>query len=78
MLNFANKTIDEARQGEAYAGELATEATPGKRFYIESYGCQMNFSDSEIIASILQKKPSRPFEKDSLNSKKSKNRGLLC
>ncbi|MFN5021545.1 MAG: tRNA (N6-isopentenyl adenosine(37)-C2)-methylthiotransferase MiaB [bacterium] len=53
MLNFANKTIDEARQGEAYAGELATEATPGKRFYIESYGCQMNFSDSEIIASIL-------------------------
>ena len=53
MLNFANKTIDETRQGEAYAGELATEATPGKRFYIESYGCQMNFSDSEIIASIL-------------------------
>ncbi len=53
MLNFANKTIDEARQGEAYAGELVTEATPGKRFYIESYGCQMNFSDSEIIASIL-------------------------
>jgi hypothetical protein len=34
MLNFANKTIDEARQGEAYAGELVTEATPGKRFYI--------------------------------------------
>ena len=53
MLNFANKTIDETRQGEAYAGELATKATPGKRFYIESYGCQMNFSDSEIIASIL-------------------------
>ncbi len=53
MINFANKTIDETRQGEAYAGELATEATPGKRFYIESYGCQMNFSDSEIIASIL-------------------------
>ena len=53
MINFANKTIDETRQGEAYAGELATDATPGKRFYIESYGCQMNFSDSEIIASIL-------------------------
>jgi len=53
MLNFANKTIDENRQGEAYAGELATNAKPGKLFYIESYGCQMNFSDSEIIASIL-------------------------
>jgi tRNA-2-methylthio-N6-dimethylallyladenosine synthase len=25
----------------------------GKHFYIESYGCQMNFSDSEIVASVL-------------------------
>jgi tRNA-2-methylthio-N6-dimethylallyladenosine synthase len=25
----------------------------GKRFYIESYGCAMNFSDSEIIGSIM-------------------------
>lgn len=24
-----------------------------KKFYIESYGCQMNFADSEIVASIL-------------------------
>lgn len=27
----------------------------GRKLYIESYGCQMNFSDSEIVASILQK-----------------------
>ena len=26
-----------------------------KKLYIESYGCQMNFSDSEIVASILDK-----------------------
>lgn len=26
----------------------------GKRFFLETYGCQMNFSDSEIIASILK------------------------
>ncbi len=28
--------------------------TNGKKLYIESYGCQMNFSDSEIVASILK------------------------
>lgn len=46
--------IDESRQGEAYQGELDTLSASDKHFYIESYGCQMNFSDSEIIASILQ------------------------
>src|SRR5688572_23285461 len=25
-----------------------------KKFYIESYGCAMNFADSEVVASILQ------------------------
>ncbi len=53
MLNFADKTMNEARQGEAYIGEVSLGEIPLKRFYIESYGCQMNFSDSEIIASIL-------------------------
>jgi len=44
--------IEEGRQGEAFVMER--EGT-GKKLYIESYGCQMNFSDSEIVASILQK-----------------------
>ncbi|WP_266366696.1 tRNA (N6-isopentenyl adenosine(37)-C2)-methylthiotransferase MiaB [Tellurirhabdus rosea] len=31
------------------------ELTVGrKRLYIESYGCQMNFSDSEIVASVMR------------------------
>lgn len=28
---------------------------PSKKLYIESYGCAMNFSDSEVVASILAK-----------------------
>lgn len=44
---------NENRQGEAYA-PFAVDTNPyRKHFYIESYGCQMNFSDSEIVASIL-------------------------
>lgn len=46
-----NKVHDESRQGEAYAPAQQKETE--KKFYIESYGCQMNFSDSEIVASIL-------------------------
>ncbi len=29
--------------------------TNSKKLYIQSYGCQMNFSDSEVVASILKK-----------------------
>ncbi len=51
MLNM-QKDIDESKQGTAYyKDDVKSE---GKRkFYIESYGCAMNFSDSEIVASVL-------------------------
>lgn len=47
------KEIDEQKQGEVFYREDRVGAAAGKHFYIESYGCQMNFSDSEIVASIL-------------------------
>lgn len=51
-LTHTTKTHDENRQGEAL--ELVpTGKSDGRKLYIESYGCQMNFSDSEIVASIL-------------------------
>ena len=46
-----NKVIDEGRQGEALVLEAKKQGD--RKLYIESYGCQMNFSDSEIVASIL-------------------------
>ena len=46
---------DEARQGEAFAPFANDPAAYRKRFYIESYGCAMNFADSEVVASILHK-----------------------
>ena len=45
------KDIDETRQGEAL--EMPAKTGTGKKLYIESYGCAMNFSDSEIVASVL-------------------------
>jgi tRNA-2-methylthio-N6-dimethylallyladenosine synthase len=55
MLDIAiNKIHDEARQGEAFAIGMPEPFKASKKFYIESYGCQMNFADSEVVASILQ------------------------
>ena len=46
---------DESRQGESLLIESNTANTPTKKLYLESYGCQMNFADSEVVASILVK-----------------------
>jgi tRNA-2-methylthio-N6-dimethylallyladenosine synthase len=53
MLALEGKTIDESLQGTAYEPFSEDPNQYKKRFYIESYGCQMNFNDSEIVASIL-------------------------
>ncbi|GMN07053.1 tRNA (N6-isopentenyl adenosine(37)-C2)-methylthiotransferase MiaB [Croceitalea sp. MTPC5] len=47
------KVIDETVQGATLA--LTEDDKNTRKLYIESYGCQMNFSDSEIVASILAK-----------------------
>ncbi|MFN8166254.1 MAG: MiaB/RimO family radical SAM methylthiotransferase [Bacteroidia bacterium] len=52
MQGPGNKVIDEGRQGEALMIERPVNGN-GKKLYLESYGCAMNFSDSEIVASIM-------------------------
>jgi tRNA-2-methylthio-N6-dimethylallyladenosine synthase len=51
-IESKDKIISEERQGQTIQN---VGKSSGKKMYIESYGCQMNFSDSEIVASILQK-----------------------
>lgn len=55
MFEIPNNTKqhDESRQGEALLLDKSDKKGNGRKLYIESYGCQMNFSDSEIVASIL-------------------------
>ena len=64
------KKHDEKRQGEVFSVDQSIAKKPtGKTFYIESYGCAMNFSDSEIVASILAKEgytPTRQLENSNL------------
>ena len=48
------KYIDEIRQGEVFFAENSEVNKNNKKVYIESYGCQMNFNDSEIVAAIMR------------------------
>ncbi|MCH2082809.1 MAG: tRNA (N6-isopentenyl adenosine(37)-C2)-methylthiotransferase MiaB [Saprospiraceae bacterium] len=68
-LEGIGKKIDESKQGEVFFQGQFTDQGGAKRFYIESYGCQMNFSDSEIVASILGEagfRPTRNMEESDL------------
>lgn len=49
----SEKQVEEARQGEAL--KMVPNGKATKKLYMESYGCAMNFSDSEVVASVLQK-----------------------
>ncbi len=53
LTNLDNKQILHDRQGEILEQDGFVDDPNAKTFYIESYGCQMNFSDSEIVGSIL-------------------------
>ena len=54
-MELKNSEIhDESRQGEAFESKSEDSIVGTKKLYLESYGCQMNFSDSEVVASILK------------------------
>lgn len=54
-IPISKDQVVECKQGEVFFQEKTSvdASATTKRFYIESYGCQMNFSDSEIVASVL-------------------------
>lgn len=49
-LKEDQKMVEETRQGEAL---IISKKSGTRKLYLESYGCAMNFADSEIVASIL-------------------------
>ena len=62
-----NQVLKEEAQGTATILDRTEKSD--KKLYLESYGCQMNFSDSEIVASILDKhgyQTTRNFEESNL------------
>jgi tRNA-2-methylthio-N6-dimethylallyladenosine synthase len=53
-MELIDKTINESKQGKALILDSNSDKN-SKKLYLESYGCAMNFSDSEVVASILEK-----------------------
>lgn len=51
-FDHLSKQHDESRQGDAVMLNIPSN-TISRKLYIESYGCAMNFADSEIVASIM-------------------------
>lgn len=60
-INKQSSADQHQKNPNQFNGELidqnnnSTKSIATKKLYLESYGCQMNFSDSEIVASILNK-----------------------
>jgi len=56
-IDFLDSGVDKKKAEISCEMKVSEENDTGKskKFYIESYGCQMNFSDSEIVTSILKK-----------------------
>lgn len=53
-FELKTKEMDESKQGNALEiNRPENVMSNGKKYYIESYGCAMNFADSEVVASIL-------------------------
>jgi tRNA-2-methylthio-N6-dimethylallyladenosine synthase len=46
-----HELLDESLQGAPVV--VASQPTHTRKLYLESYGCQMNYSDSEIVVSIM-------------------------
>jgi tRNA-2-methylthio-N6-dimethylallyladenosine synthase len=53
-IDTLTRKHNEARQGESFSPAAELDSASVRKFYIESYGCAMNFADSEVVASILQ------------------------
>ncbi len=55
LINDIDIISPEAAACETVKVSIESNNPTAKKMYIESYGCQMNFSDSEIVTSILKK-----------------------